>query len=318
MRVDELGERALVKRLARIGYPPNATLPPGDDAGAVPWGGGHLLLKTDGFAYRQVALQGMSPEAVGWRAVTAVASDLVAKLARPLGFTLALAAPGEARVETLVGLTQGAARAAAAYGAALLGGDTNAGGELAIYASGVGVAEAVLPRAAAPGDGVYLLGDRWGLSGAAIHAHYHGIALEAYPAIRRAGHWPKARLEVLALGAVRDALAGSADSSDGLAETLWQLAEALDVGIHLEALPVPREVRAYAAAAGVNARDLVLYGGEEYEVVLVVKPGKAAVVERALRAAGVPHHYVGRVVREVGVWYRGEALARRGYEHFRE
>lgn len=55
MRLRDLGERALLKRLAPLGYPEGAPLPPGDDAGGVWVGEAAWLLKTDGFLYREVA-----------------------------------------------------------------------------------------------------------------------------------------------------------------------------------------------------------------------------------------------------------------------
>lgn len=303
-------------RLAGLGYPPAAPLPPGDDAGGVRAAGTAWLLKTDGFAVRDVKLRGMPEEAVGWRAVTAAASDLLAKLAEPLGFVLALFLPANGEAERAVAWTRGAARAARAYGTYLLGGDANRG-EAAVVASGFARADDPLPRGGREGDHLLLLGDRWGLTGAAVHAHYHGVDLAPYPAIRAAGYWPRARLSLLGLLPFRPFLSGSADSSDGLAETLWQLAEAAGVGVELARLPLHAEVRAYARAAGVEPEALVLYGGEEYEAVLAVRPEGRAFVAAWLRTHAVPHAWVGRLGGGVGVRLGGAPVERRGYDHFR-
>ena len=56
MRLKDLGERALLRKLAPLGYPQEAPLPPGDDAGGVWADGVAWLLKTDGFLYREGAL----------------------------------------------------------------------------------------------------------------------------------------------------------------------------------------------------------------------------------------------------------------------
>jgi len=309
-------ERALVRRLSGLGYPARAPLPPGDDAGAIRAAGAAWLLKTDGFAVRDVQLRGMPEEAVGWRAVTAVASDLLAKLAAPLGFVLALFLPAGGEVDRALAWARGAARAAYAYGAPLLGGDTNRG-EGAVVASGFARADDPLPRGGRAGDHLLLMGDRWGLAGAAVHAHYRGVDLAPYPAIRAAGYWPRARLALLGLAPYRRFLSGSADSSDGLAETLWQLAEAAGVGVELARLPLHAEVRAYARAVGVEPEALVLFGGEEYEAVLAVRPEGRAFVAAWLATHGVPHLWAGRLVDGRGVRLRGVPVERRGYDHFR-
>ncbi|AEV15812.1 Thiamine-phosphate kinase [Thermus sp. CCB_US3_UF1] len=312
MRLKDLGERGLLARLAPLGYPEDAPLPPGDDAGGVWVGEEAWLLKTDGFLYREVALDGMGPFAVGWRGVAATASDLLAKMARPLGFTLGLFLPPDLEEAFALELVQGAAEAARRLGAPLLGGDTNAASEVALTVSGFARTRTPLPRRALPGDLLYLAGDRWGRVGAAIRAHYQGRSLEAFPAIRQAAFYPLPRLELLALAG---SLRGSLDSSDGLAETLWQLSE-LGVRVDLEALPLLPDVLAFAGSEAA-ALELVLYGGEEFEAVLVVPPeGEAQLLAQA-KAVGLPLFRAGRVGEGRGVYLRGEPVPRRGYERFR-
>ena len=87
-------------------------MPPGDDAGGVWMGDEAWLLKTDGFLYREVALSGMGPFEVGFRGVAATASDLIAKMGRPLGFTLGLFLPEDLEEAFVLELVKGAAEAA--------------------------------------------------------------------------------------------------------------------------------------------------------------------------------------------------------------
>ena len=311
MRLKDLGERALLRKLAPLGYPQEAPLPPGDDAGGVWADGVAWLLKTDGFLYREVALKGMGPFEVGFRGVAATASDLLVKMGRPLGFTLGLFLPEDLEEGFVLELVRGAAEAAKRLGAFLLGGDTNRGVEVALTVSGYALAEAPLPRKALPGDLLYLAGDRWGRTGAAIRAHYEGRSLEGFPKIREAAFYPLPRLELLALSGL---LRGSLDSSDGLAETLWQLSE-LGVRVELEVLPLYPDVLAFAGSEEA-ALELVLYGGEEFEAVLVVPQEGAAAVEARAKAKGLPLFRVGRVVAGEGVYLGGAPLPRKGYAHF--
>ncbi|WP_038047395.1 thiamine-phosphate kinase [Thermus caliditerrae] len=312
MRLRDLGERGLLRKLAPMGYPEGAPLPPGDDAGGVWVGKEAWLLKTDGFLYREVALEGMGPFEVGWRGVAATASDLLCKMGQPLGFTLGLFLPPELDEAFALDLVRGAAEAAGRLGAVLLGGDTNAGGEAALTVSGFARSQHPLPRKACPGDLLYLAGDRWGRTGAAIWAHYRGRSLQGFPEIREAAFYPLPRLELLALSGL---LRGGLDSSDGLAETLWQLAE-LGLRVDLEDLPLYPDVLAFAGDEAA-AKELVLYGGEEFEAVLVVPPEAEALVLARAEAAGLPLFRAGRVGEGEGVFLQGKPVPRRGYDHFR-
>lgn len=171
---------------------------------------------------------------------------------------------------------------------------------MALTVSGYALAEAPLPRKALPGDLLYLAGDRWGRTGAAIRAHYEGRSLEGFPKIREAAFYPLPRLELLALSGL---LRGSLDSSDGLAETLWQLAD-LGVGVEVEALPLYPDVLAFAGSEEA-ALELVLYGGEEFEAVLVVPQEGAAAVEARAKAKGLPSS-------GQGGWWRGKGFTSGG------
>lgn len=312
-RIGEIGERGLVRLIQALGYPGEAPLPPGDDAGGVWVGGEAWLLKVDGFLYREVALKGMGPFEVGWRGVAAVASDLLAKMAEPLGFAVGAFLPEGLEVQAALELARGAAEAARAHGAPLLGGDTNRGEEVGLIVAGFGRTPAPLPRAGQPGDLLYLAGDRWGLTGAAIEGHYGGRDLAPFPAIREAAFYPKARRALLVL---RGLLRGALDSSDGLAETLWQLAEALGLRVDLEALPLHPELLAWTGGDRAQAEGLVLYGGEEYEAVLAVPPEREGEVLARAGAAGLPLFRAGRLREGEGVFLRGEKVARQGYAHF--
>ncbi len=312
-RLGAIGERGLVRLVQALGYPGDAPLPPGDDAGGVWVGGEAWLLKVDGFLYREVALRGMGPFEVGWRGVAAVASDLLAKMAEPLGFAVGAFLPEDLEVQAALELAQGAAEAARAHGAPLLGGDTNRGEEVGLIVAGFGRTPAPLPRLGRPGDLLYLAGDRWGLTGAAIEGHYGGRDFSGFAAIREAAFYPRARRELLAL---KGLLRGALDSSDGLAESLWQLSEATGLRVELVGLPLHPEVLRWTGGDRAWAERLVLYGGEEYEAVLVVPPEREGEVLARAQAVGLPLFRLGRLVLGEGVFLRGEAVARRGYTHF--
>ena len=83
---------------------------------------------------------------------------------------------------------------------------------------------------------------------------------------------PKARLkEGLALGR-SGAVSASIDSSDGLAWSLHEMGKMSDVGFQVSSVPVADEVRRFAEFNNLDPLELALYGGEEYELVVTVRP----------------------------------------------
>jgi len=88
-------------------------------------------------------------------------------------------------------------------------------------------------------------------------------------------------------------------------------AGALIDGDRIPAFPdLPR----YGPRLGINVRDAVLHGGEEYALLFT-----SALRESELSArVGRPVYAVGRVTEELGVRINSEILEPRGFDHFDE
>jgi thiamine-monophosphate kinase len=132
---------------------------------------------------------------------------------------------------------------------------------------------------------------------------------------------PAARLkEGLALAETR-AVSASIDSSDGLAWSLHEIAKSSHVGICIDQLPTSEECKTFAVCNNLDSTELTLYGGEEYELVLTVKPTRWKIAEKAVINAGGHLLGIGKVTLEKGVVLEVGAkqvpIEARGYEHFR-
>ncbi len=133
---------------------------------------------------------------------------------------------------------------------------------------------------------------------------------------------PHARLrEGLALAQTQAATA-SIDSSDGLAWSLHEISIASNVGFLVDNLPIAHEVEKFAKIHGLNPVELALYGGEEYELLVTIKPELWQAAKKAVETAG------GTLVR-IGVATEGRTLLleslgktisieARGWEHFKQ
>ena len=83
---------------------------------------------------------------------------------------------------------------------------------------------------------------------------------------------PNARVQEGVALAQSKAATASIDSSDGLAWSLHELSRASNVGFRLDDVPVAAEVERFAEIHGFDSLELALYGGEEYELLVTVKP----------------------------------------------
>ncbi len=315
-RLRDLGERKAVARLTTIysaEYPADCPLRPGDDAGCVQLGDSYLLLNVDGYSVSSSKLPWMTWRDLGWKSVVAAISDLVAKGARPLAAASSLGLNPERRLREAEDIVKGMVEACSHHGLAYLGGDLNSGREEWVDVAALGIAGAPIPRRGArPGDLVYTTGT-YGLTGAAFHMYSSGASPEGWKSIHKATTRPEAPLGFLELAeSLGTLIHAAADVSDGLAETLYLLAEASNVSIELSGIPLHPEAEEYASTSGTNPEELALYGGEEYNVVFIVDPSAAGELE------GLDWvHRVG-VVRRGGpaVVMDGRLVERRGWDQF--
>ncbi len=260
----------------------------GDDVDALKVGEVYLVTNVDGFAAKGVMLEFMDLKDVGWRGVTACLSDLVAKLVRPSALQFSVYGLTFSEVKEI---SEGVKEALNEYDLTFLGADTNSG-EPAIDVFCFGFSEREPPRlsGAEPGDAVVLPQGCWGCINRCLRGEFWE-------------HCKRPRVDISLVERLKPYAAdvhASTDSSDGLAISLYRIAEASGVRIRLEEPP--------PGPLGEEG----FYGGEEYLPVLVVKK------ETAEEVAGVVK---GRVVGFVergnpSVVYRGKPLRLEGWEWF--
>jgi thiamine-monophosphate kinase len=113
-------------------------------------------------------------------------------------------------------------------------------------------------------------------------------------------HKPAPRLrEMQAALQVGNVVRGALDLSDGLAGDAAHIARQSNVTLEIETerLPISPACRGLAKAAGHDALQWALSGGEDYELLLCVAPEKANEVTEAIQnATGTPVTIIGRCV----------------------
>src|SRR6266511_1724581 len=145
MRLSELGELGLLAELERRGLAQRI------EHDAAELEGGVVVTRDALVAGVHFRLDWISWGDLGWRAGAVKLIDLAASGADPEGLIVALAAPGETRVEDILELYEGIAET----GVPVLGGDTSEAEQLVVSAAAVGRSERVPGRAGArPGAAI--------------------------------------------------------------------------------------------------------------------------------------------------------------------
>lgn len=269
-----------------------------DDAAVLEVPEGSVVLKVDSFESELHLLPVLDHRQAGIRAVTSAISDVLVKGAAPKAALISLRVPRNIREESIHNLHEGILEAASRYGLKILGGDTDVAerGSLRLDVFVVGALRGrfLRRRGARAGDLVAITG-KVGLS-----AVLHGLIFSPGSVNCRVR---RDDVESFAWGnlpdpsswlAVKDCITSATDNSDGLALSLYNIADASAVRIVLRTIPLhERLVECVGEETAVFKA--LYYSGEEYNFVFTVPPN----CEEAVRRLGAT--VIGRVEEGEGV-----------------
>ena len=300
-----------------------AVLGVGDDCALVAARKGMTLaLSTDMLLAGRHFLPNADPFKLGHKSLAVNLSDLAAMGADPRWALLAIALPS-ANEKWIAAYAKGFFRLARRFKTELIGGDTTSG-PLTIAITVIGeVAPGLALRrdAARAGDDVWLSGAT-GEAALGV-AHLQGrvkLKGRAREACLERLHAPEPRVK---LGQRLRGLARSAiDVSDGLLADLGHVVKASGVAAELRWEDIPR-ARAIAECTNrALAKDCLLAGGDDYELVFTAPRSRRSAIEAAARKAGVSVTAIGAIVAgRPGVRMRDSggrivAVPRAGFDHF--
>jgi thiamine-monophosphate kinase len=259
----------------------------------------------------------MSPRQIASKAITAAISDFAAKGVRPSFCIISIAIPkSKATFDFIRSMAKGFDHASRRYGVKILAGDTSGSNDgLVIDVAVFGFANSIVKRRGSkPGEVIGVSG-KFGLqsSGLAIllgKAHYSDKSFRSKA--KQSVLEPNARL---ALGLrIAKYLTSCIDSSDGLALSLYHIAESSNVDMNLDLLPTAEGVQNFANLNKLNENDLVLFGGEEYELVMTFK-SKYVNLLRGLGVIPIGRTSKAKNLRGPAVYFRSRKIPRKGWIH---
>jgi thiamine-monophosphate kinase len=292
----------------------------GDDCAVIRFPAGLDSLVTTDFTLENIHFRRdwHPAKAVGHRCLSRGLSDIAAMGGQPVAAFLSLALPRDLSQSWVKAFTSGLVKLAGQHGVVLAGGDTaeSPNGILAdiIVLGAIPKGQAILRSSARVGDRIFVSG-RLGGSAAALVELRGRPPKKSDPRSYPRHFYPEPRIELGRILRQRGIATAMIDTSDGLSTDLSHICEESGVGAEMDATRIPR------ARIGKPARevafDMALHGGEDYELLFTVGPGKAV----PQQLAGVALTEIGRIVNGHKIRLlddRGGSseLKPRGWEHF--
>ncbi|MFM8315015.1 MAG: thiamine-phosphate kinase [Deltaproteobacteria bacterium] len=268
----------------------------------------------------------MNPEDVGWKSLAVNLSDIAAMGGKSLYALVSLGIPSRVPEKKILKIYQGIRECAEWAKVDVVGGNiSRTTHDFFIDITVVGeTAKPILRRGAKPGECVAVTGFP-GLSASGLQAFkkWGRKAIQKFPVSTQHHARPKPRLEwAQTLGTM--GVSSLIDISDGLSSELNHLSENSRIGIEIEEklLPIHPEVTSLADPLKLNPLEVVLNGGEEYELLMTFPYSKFGVISAKAQAHSIPLTMIGYTVeshRNVSLRTRSgklKSLKAKGWTHF--
>jgi len=309
------GEFALIERINRIiGKPKSKKIVRGigDDTAVLKIGNKLVAFTVDCIVEGDhFSFDWFSPEEVGMKAVEINASDIYSMNAKPAFALVSLILPSGISAGRIERIYRGMKTAAKKHSLEIVGGNITHGKKLSIDVSMLGLVQGrpVYRNGAKPGDFLVCSGP---LGGSCAGLNLFLRKVKGFEKVKKSQTLPKAKPKK-ALNAAPFASAME-DVSDGLASEARNICSESKCAavIYRGKVPVSAEVRKAASALKMDAVDLALFGGEDFELVFTVSPKNLKKVKG---------YIVGEIIKGNGVFLeengRRKKLKRFGYDHFR-
>ena len=317
--MSKLNERKIIELFqSRLG---NTNFVP-EDVELFKIGKKHIIVKVDTLVESTDLPPGMELVDAARKSIVSCVSDFAAKGVRPIFGIVSLTIPKKLSRSNIESLAKGFQRAAREFELKILGGDTNEGKELVINFSLFGISEKIVNRKGAKANHVIITSGPFGYSAAGL-----SILLKNKKSSRKFG--TKAKNAVfkpncrLMFGLKnKNYFSSSMDSSDGLSTTLNEMSNQSKKKFVITRMPSENDVFDFASSSRLNANDLILNGGEEYEIVATVNASNLPKIKKYAKKHRMKLYEIGYVTKGKGVFHKknGELIKinDKGWQHLQK
>ena len=272
-----------------------------------------VVLKSDMLVESTDVAPGMTPWQIARKSVVASVSDMSAKgIEPPYLCVISIGIPSSYSKARIEDLARGFKMASKEFGVEIVGGDTNRCNELVINCNLAGFSSLHRPipkrNGAKPGDFVISSG-LFGYSSSGLKILLYGASARRQFRRTAIKSVLKPKPQLIFGTSMAKFFSSSIDSSDGLAASVYELAKQSQVDIILNNVPSGKGLGRFAQHNGLVVRDLVYYGGEEYEIIATLSETNLEKVRRLGEKLKLKFYVIGRVEKGKG---RVFVLSQRG------
>ncbi len=330
-QVKDVGEAGILAAIQRIATAADSSVIVGigDDAAVLRPSSGRALVATTDMLVQDVhfKLAYASAFDIGWKTLAVNLSDIAAMGALPRYALISLAVPPSLALSWVEALYQGISAVGALFGVTVVGGNlARSQGPIIVDATVLGEVEedCVVRRTGARSGDRLLVTGTLGASAVGRTLLERSAERPDDTGLAAAHLRPTPRVHEGRVAALSHWSSAMMDLSDGLATDLWRMCEANGLGVWIDeaAVPVDPRTREVAKRFDVDTFEAVMFGGEDYELLIAAPAARAdALATRVRKDIGTPVTFIGEFVdpvqgRRVKRGRKWIPLEHRGWDHF--
>ncbi len=332
MKISQLGEFGLIERIReknkKAVHHSGTVIGICDDCAVVKCGNENLLFTTDTLVENvHFSKKYFSFFDIGYKSLAVNLSDIAAMGGVPLYSLVTAGFSAEAKIEDADEIYRGINKLASEFNVEIIGGDTvKSPTALIISITLIGktiYGTGIKRSGAKPGDLIFTTGN-FGDSSAGLYLLQKGIS--GYKELKKKHLNPYPRIKEGLFIAKSGFATSMIDSSDGFDKSVRFICQESKVGaeIYLNKIPVSGSLKKFVTTYHLSHRDSLplplttycLFGGEEYELLFTVPPGKKTYFEKKF-------YEVGKITKNKKIVYldsnnKKVILKDKGYDHFKK
>ena len=321
-----MDEKSIINLIIKkVGHPIFPVSKIGDDVAVIPFENQSLVITSDMLVSKTDVPPGMSLSQVARKSIVMSVSDLASKGVIPYGVLVSLGIVRSMKRSEVESLIDGFSSATNDFGVKIVGGDVNETSESVINCSMFGFSNGIVKRGGAhPNESVVVSGP-FGFPASGLRILLDNANAEKRFKVNALNSlYTPTPPFMLGVELHKNGIpTSSIDSSDGLAISLYEISEQSKVSIRIDHPPVPDGLIRFAKMNNFTVNDLVLYGGEEYEIVWTIPDKKLELAKRIAKRMGRELISIGRTIsKQPGSVYlkeggRNKRVERKGWMHFK-